>query len=124
MMISGDAIGSGDDIWLFNDESFFAYDKSIKKLIQYIRNPENGIDEKELAIYGGHYWQKGPIDTLQANTIYDMKALIEKIGDGTAEIKDLKTFIPFLNASFKFQSAGIAWNKEAAERYKDEVSNN
>ncbi len=124
MMFSGDAIGSGDDVWLFNYESLYEYQKSIDQLIQYIQDPKNRIDDQRFAIYGGHYWQKGQTQTLKTHYIYDMKCLIQKIGDGSAEIRELKTFLPFLNASFKYDSAGIAWNREAAEQYQIHFQNN
>lgn len=122
-MFSGDAIGSGDDVWLFDYESFPKYEKSIHRLIQYICDPANGINKEELTIFGGHYWQKGDLESLKVDYVYDMKILVQKIGEGTAESKELKTFLPFLNVSFKYESAGIAWNRDAARQYQASLSN-
>jgi glyoxylase-like metal-dependent hydrolase (beta-lactamase superfamily II) len=118
LVFSGDAIGSGDDVWLFNYNGFLNLKNGIDRLLDYITDPKNGIDEQKLVIYGGHYWQKGEREFLKANTIRDLKTLIEKIGDGSAQTKEMKTFLPFLDTSFKYQTAGIAWNREAAKTYQ------
>ena len=117
LLFSGDAIGSGRGVWLFDKESFPVYKNSIESLISYIENPANGIDKEKLVIYGGHFWQGERIGKLTAQYIYDMQTLMGKIENGTAEVEEAKTFIPFLDANFKYGIATITWNKEAAREY-------
>jgi glyoxylase-like metal-dependent hydrolase (beta-lactamase superfamily II) len=121
LVFTGDAIGSGDGVWLFNYESFISYTKSIDNLINYIKNPANHIDSKKLVVYGGHHWQKGRPEELNGQYIFDMQTLIERIGLGTAESKEMSTSHPFLNTNFKFGTAYISWNKEAAVKYAESV---
>lgn len=117
LLFSGDAIGSGRGVWLFDKESFPVYKNSINSLINYIENPANEINKEKLVIYGGHFWQGEKIGKLTAQYIYDMQTLIGKIKNGTADAEEAKTFIPFLDANFKYGMATITWNKEAAREY-------
>lgn len=121
LVFTGDAIGSGSGVWLFNYESIFNYRKGIDNLIKYLENPANNIDLEKLVIHGGHSWQRGKLEKLTARYVYDMQTLIERIGLGIAETEDMSSFIPFLDANFKFGTATITWNKEAAARYADSV---
>ena len=116
-VFTGDAVGSGRGVWLFDAESFPVYKNSIDNLIRYIENSDDGIDKEKLVIYGGHFWQGKQIGKLTIQYIYDMRTLINEIGKGTAEVEDTRTFIPFLNANFKYGMATITWNKEAARNY-------
>jgi len=50
-----------------------------------------------------------------------MQTLIERIGKGTAEAEPTSTQIPFLDTNFKYGTATITWNREAAERYAEVV---
>lgn len=117
MVFSGDAIGSGRGVWIFDKESFPVYKNSIDNLISYIKNRANGITSEKLVIYGGHFWQAKEIGRLTAQYIYDMQILIDKIEEGTARVENAKTFIPFLDGNFKYGMATITWNKEAAKEY-------
>ena len=114
LVFTGDAVGSGSGVWLFDYESFLAYSKSIDELISYVRDPATGIDPEKLVIHGGHSWQRGALDKLTVQYIYDMQTLIEKIGQGTAETEETSTPIPFLDTQFKYGTATITWNREAA----------
>lgn len=121
LVFTGDAIGSGSGVWLFNYDSFITYIKGIGNLIQYIENPNNHIDPERLVVYGGHYWQRGKREKLTSQYIYDMKTLIERIGSGNAETENMLAPRPFLDTNFKYETATISWNKEAAARYADSV---
>lgn len=121
MVFSGDAIGSGSGVWLFTYENFISYKPGIENLIKYIEDPANLIDPEKLVIYGGHAWQKGNVEKLTRQYIYDMQTLIEKIGLGTAEIEPRTGTPVFLDANFKFGTATITWNKEAAVKYAASV---
>jgi glyoxylase-like metal-dependent hydrolase (beta-lactamase superfamily II) len=120
IIFSGDALGSGSGVWLFNYESFIAYDKSIDKLIKYIENPSNIINRQNLVLYGGHYWQKDYYEKLTAEYIYDMRTLIKRIRDGVADAKPANSGRPYLNTDFSFGTATITWNNADAERYSKE----
>jgi glyoxylase-like metal-dependent hydrolase (beta-lactamase superfamily II) len=115
MVFSGDAIGSGSGVWLFDEESFYAYEEAVDRLIQYIEDPENHINPDKLRIYGGHFWQCKPFGTLTSQYIYDMQILIKKIRKGTAKTEPMSTFISFLDTNFTYGTATISWNKEAAK---------
>jgi len=117
LLFSGDAIGSGSGVWLFDYESFSAYRKGVDNLIAYIENPASGIDPGKLEIHGGHAWQRGALENLTVEYIYDMRTLIERIGKDTAESEAMSAFIPFLDTNFKFGTATITWNGEAAAKY-------
>ncbi|HPF51462.1 MAG TPA: MBL fold metallo-hydrolase [Draconibacterium sp.] len=117
LVFTGDAIGSGNGVWLFNEESFYTYKNSIDKLIAYIENPSNSVNIDKLQIYGGHFWQGKQLGQLTSQYIYDMRTLINEIGKGTAKTEEMSAFIKFLDTNFKYGTATISWNKEAAERY-------
>lgn len=119
MVFTGDAIGSGSGVWLFNKESFYTYIKSIDALIKHIKDPTRNIDRDKLIIYGGHGWQRGKLEKLTVQYIYDMELLIERMGLGIAESEKMSAMIPFLDTNFKFGTATITWNKEAAAEYSD-----
>jgi len=121
LVFTGDAIGSGSGVWLFDYESFLAYSESVDELIAYVQDPVNHIDPERLVIHGGHSWQRGTLAKLTVQYIYDMQTLIERIGQGTAEAEEMSTFIPFLDTNFKYGTATITWNGEAAARYADSV---
>ncbi|WP_321372450.1 MBL fold metallo-hydrolase [uncultured Draconibacterium sp.] len=120
VVFSGDAIGSGSGVWLFNDESFYTYKKSIDKLIEYIEDPSNNINTEQLRIYGGHNWQSKKLGKLSAQYIYDMRLLIQEMAKGEVETEAMSSsFLKFLDTNFKYGTATITWNEEAADRYVD-----
>ncbi len=116
LVFTGDAIGSGNGVWLFSYKSFIAYKASIDRLINYIRDPGNGIDTGKLVVYGGHYWQKGKTEKLSSQYIFDMQTLVEKIGQGSAE-EEKVTYNKYLDTNFRFGAATITWNKADADKY-------
>ena len=53
-----------------------------------------------------------------AQYIYDMQTLITEMGKGNAETEPMSSsFLKFLDTNFKYGTATITWNKEAAEKY-------
>jgi glyoxylase-like metal-dependent hydrolase (beta-lactamase superfamily II) len=116
MVFTGDAIGSGSGVWLFNEESFFTYDHAIDDLIDYIENPDNQVDKDKLRIYGGHYWQGTEVGELSAQYIYDMRTLIDNMKAGKVETEAMSSPMSFLDTNFKYGTATITWNKEAAKK--------
>jgi glyoxylase-like metal-dependent hydrolase (beta-lactamase superfamily II) len=121
LVFTGDAIGSGSGVWIFNYESFIAYRDSIDNLVAYIENPSNRIDPGKLEINGGHAWQRGKLKKLTGRYVYDMQALIERIGLGIAESEAMSAQISFLDTNFKYGTATITWNRAAAAKYAESV---
>lgn len=116
IVFTGDAIGSGNGVWLFSYNSFLSYKESIDRLVNYIRDPVNKIDTGKLVIYGGHYWQKGEKEKLTAQYIFDMQTLIGKIGEGKAD-EEKVTYNKYLDTNFKYGTATITWNKADQIKY-------
>ncbi len=117
VVFTGDALGSGNGLWLLNFESFGNYADSFRSLLDYISDPENNIVLDDLTLYGGHSWQAGSLMYLGKQYLDDMASLIDRIAAGVAEAVPYETFIPFLNTNFIYGSAIITWNRDAAERY-------
>ena len=117
LVFTGDAIGSGSGVWLFNEESFYTYIKSIDLLISYIENTANHMHPDQLRIFGGHFWQGKYPEGLPARYIYDMRTLIGEMKKGTAKMEDMSTFISFLDTNFSYGIATISWNRQAAFRF-------
>jgi hydroxyacylglutathione hydrolase len=117
LVFTGDAIGSGSGVWLFNEESFYTYIKSIDLLIGYLENPANQVDPAKLRIFGGHFWQGKYPEGLPVQYIYDMRTLIGEMKKGTAKMEDMSTFITFLDTNFSYGTATITWNRQAAFRF-------
>lgn len=124
LAFSGDAIGSGSGVWLFDKESFFTYSKGIDDLISYIEDPVNNIDRDKLVFHGGHSWQVGKLEKLTSQYLYDMRTLIERIGQGSAAEEGMSAAMRFLDTNFKYGTATITWNKEAAQEYADSIDKN
>ena len=116
LFFTGDALGSGNGVWLFSYNSFLLYRTSIDRLVSYISDPANAIDTSALILYGGHYWQKGEIALLTARYIYDMQILIDKIRNGGAE-EEKVTYNKYLDTNFRYGMATITWNKADAVKY-------
>jgi len=123
MVFTGDALGSGSGVWLFNYESFVTYTKSVENLIRYLEDPANNINLEKLVLYGGHYWQRGTQEKLTARYVYDMRTLIEKIKLGTSEEIPMSNQFRYLDTNFKYGTATITWNKEDAGKYASTFSN-
>jgi len=122
IVFSGDAIGSGSGVWIYSYDNFMKYIDGIEKLIGYIDNPANNIDTGKLIIYSGHGWQVGDLGQLTSQYIYDMRTLIEKLGQGNVEYEPMSSDVrPTLNANFRYGTATITWNTESAEQYAESL---
>ena len=120
LVFTGDGIGSGNGVWIFSAEGFAQYRRSIDRLIDYIRNPDHQIDEDQLLIFGGHYWQKREKEKLTMRYILDMQKLIAEIKAGTAREERVQFGRPYLDRNFISGDAVITWNKADAERFQAE----
>lgn len=125
MLLSGDAIGSGHGVWIFDLESFKNYIGGFENLMSYINDKANNIDKDALRIYGGHYWQKDWFpelgdDTFGMQYIYDMQELIKQVVDGTAKTEPSGLDHRTIDTYFRNGQAIIAWNAAFAEQYRAE----
>ena len=119
IVFTGDAIGSGSGVWLFNEKSYYTYVDAIDNLINYMENANNHVDKDDLRIYGGHYWQGKEVGDLSGQYIYDMRTLIDKMRAGKAGTEAMSAPMSFLDTNFKYGTATITWNREAAKKLLD-----
>ena len=122
MVFTGDAIGSGHGVWIFNTEGFEEYVQAVPHLISYVQDPANGIDTEKLTIWGGHYWQKdwfadSETKDIDWQYVLDMQTLIGQIADGTVATEPSNLNFGALDTYFRLNNAIIVWNKEQAEAY-------
>lgn len=127
MLFSGDAIGSGHGVWIFNLEAFKQYVDGVEHLVKYIENEDNGINKDALKVYGGHFWQKDWFpelgdDVFGMKYIYDMQKLIDLIAADKAETEPSNLGRPDLDTYFKNGHAIITWSTAAAEAWRAELS--
>ena len=123
ILFSGDAVGSGHGVWIFDLDSYRSYVAGVQHLAAYIDDPANGIDADALKIYGGHWWQKDWFPELGDGTfgiryIRDMQQLIADIADGTAETEPSNLDFQLLDTYFRNGQAIIAWNAALAEDFR------
>lgn len=120
LLMTGDAIGSGHGVWIFNAEGFAEYTAAVPRLLAYVDNPANGIDTAQLRIYGGHYWQKDWLDLAEGEELgytylRDMNTLVGQIQDGTAAHEPSNLNFGALDTYFRLNNAIVVWNLEQAE---------
>jgi len=122
MVFTGDAIGSGHGVWIFNADAFDNYYFAVPHLIEYIENPANGVDKSKLKIFGGHYWQRDWLDLkkneeLGYEYIEEMDELLDQIVEGTAATEPSGLGRPDLDTYFRNGNAIVTWNASQAEAY-------
>lgn len=122
MVFTGDAIGSGHGVWIFNTEGFKEYVNAVPVLIKYIKDPANNIDTQKLRFWGGHYWQKDWFANTQNPEVdwkylKDMQTLISQITNGTAKYEPSNLNHPHLDTYFRYNNAIIVWNLNEAKEY-------
>jgi len=120
LVFSGDALGSGGGLWLFDYDSFDRFYGNFRSFMEYLRTPGNNMSIEKLTLWGGHSWQKRSLNKLGKDYLEHMENLLEQIAAGVAESTPYSTFIPSLNANFKYKTAVITWNRESAVRYVEE----
>ena len=123
LLLTGDAIGSGHGVWIFDEEGFDNYVSAVPHLVEALE--ERGVDENKLKVYGGHYWQKDwlklPGDReLGMEYIRDMKALLDEIEAGTAATEPSNLGRPGLDTYFRHGEAIVTWSAEQAEKYRNQ----
>ena len=123
LLFTGDAIGSGHGVWIFNEEGFNEYVSAVPHLLEALE--ERGVDADKLKVYGGHYWQKDWLDLpkgreLGMEYIRDMKALLDEIEAGTAATEPSNLGRPGLDTYFRHGEAIVTWSAEQAEKYRNQ----
>lgn len=125
ILFSGDAIGSGHGVWLYNTDCYRKYDAAVAHLVSWLENPENGVNLNKLRIYGGHYWQRDWLPELGNNEmgmpyIRDMEKLLKEINAGVPYTEPSNLGRQDLDTYFRHGSAIIVWNAEQAKQYAAE----
>ena len=121
LLFTGDAIGSGHGVWIFNEQGFNQYVSAVPYLIQYLK--ERSVDSDALKIYGGHYWQKDWLDLpegeeLGMEYLLDMKELLDEMEAGTAVTEPSNLGRPGLETYFRHGQAIVTWSAEQLENYR------
>lgn len=124
ILFTGDAIGSGHGVWIFNEEGFTNYLSAVPHLIAWIKNPEHKVNPYELRIYGGHYWQRDWLpelgdEEMGMDYLCDMQELLNNMEKGTAESTPSGLDHPLLDTYFRYGSAIVVWNAEQAEKFRN-----
>ena len=122
LLFTGDAVGSGHGVWLFNEDAFYNYVSAVPHLIEWLEDPENGVDLKALQIYGGHYWQKDWLTLPKGREIgmdylNEMQQLVTDIENGTAATEPSNLGRQGLDTYFRNGNAIVTWSAEQAEKY-------
>ena len=123
IIFSGDAIGSGHGVWIFNEASYRKYTAAVPYLIGWLTDKENGVDIESLRIYGGHYWQRDWLPELGdkemgVQYLRDMSGLLDQIDAGTAATEPSGLDHRVLDTYFRNGSAIVVWNASQAEAYR------
>ena len=115
LLFSGDAVGSGNGVWIFGTSSFGNYVWAVPHLIEVLE--ERGVNEDRLRIYGGHYWQNPANDALHMNYLRDMKTLCDMIEAGTAPSEPYGPAMMALNTNFYHGTAIVTCNDEQIAQF-------
>ncbi len=121
LLFTGDAIGSGHGVWIFNEDGFYSYVSAVPHLIEMLQ--ERGVNQNKLKVYGGHYWQKDWLDLpkgkeLGMQYINDMQAVVNEIEAGTAATEPSNLGRPGLDTYFRHGQAIVTWSAEQAAQYR------
>ncbi|MCF0177250.1 MAG: MBL fold metallo-hydrolase, partial [Bacteroidales bacterium] len=120
LLFTGDALGSGQGVWIFNASSLEKFMNSVPVVVDYLQNPANGVNCNLLKIYGGHYWQRvGQTDMQEGEELgmqflLDMKTLTEKVKQGNATVEPYNNGFMGLDTKFCHDKAAIVCNGAAA----------
>ena len=120
LLFTGDAVGSGHGVWIFNEDGFNQYVTSVPSLIETL--DALGVDPDRLKIYGGHYWQKDWLklpegQELGMEYLRDMKALLDEMEAGTAATEPSNLGRPGLDTYFRHGQAIVTWSAEQLEKH-------
>ena len=124
LLFSGDAVGSGHGVWIFNEDGFYNYVSAVPHLIEWLEDPEHGVDLDALQIYGGHYWQKDWLTLPKGREIgmeylREMQQLVDEIEAGTAAFEPSNLGRQGLDTYFRNGNAIVTWSADQAEKYRN-----
>ena len=124
LLFTGDAVGSGHGVWIFNEDGFTSYVSAIPHLIAWLENPEHGVNLDALQIYGGHYWQKDWLDLpkgreLDMTYLREMQQLVTEMENGTAATEPSGLAQRGLDTYFRNGNAIVTWSAAGAEAYRN-----
>ena len=122
ILFSGDAIGSGHGVWIFNTQAYSKYNAAVPHLISWLENPKNGVNINRMRIFGGHYWQRDWLPELGDNEmgmqyIRDMQQLLDNIKRGSVATEPSGLDRPDLDTYFRYGSAIVVWNAAQAGEF-------
>ena len=120
LLFTGDAVGSGHGVWIFNTDGFNEYASAVPHLIEYLEDPANGVDPAKLQSYGGHNWQKDWLSLPKGREmgmeyLQQMKELLDRMESGTAVSEPSGLDHPVLDTYFRNGNAIVVWNAAQAE---------
>ena len=123
LLFTGDAVGSGHGVWIFNEDGFYNYVSAVPHLIEWLEDPEHGVDLDALQIYGGHYWQKDWLTLPKGREIgmeylREMQQLVNDIEAGTASSEPSNLGRQGLDTYFRNGNAIVTWSADQAEKYR------
>ena len=123
ILFTGDAVGSGHGVWIFDEDGFYNYVSAVPYLIEWIEDPANGVNPERLRIYGGHYWQKDWLNLpkgteLGMQYLRDMKLLLDEMESGTAASEPSNLGRPGLDTYFRHGNSIVTWSAEQLEKYR------
>ena len=122
LLFTGDAVGSGHGVWIFNTEGFNQYVSAVPHLIAALE--ESGVNLDKLQIYGGHFWQKDWLDGRIQGMSYlrDMKTLLDEMEAGKAATEPSNLGRPNLDTYFRHGDAIVTWNAQEAGQYSHQYA--
>ena len=121
ILFTGDAIGSGHGVWIFNTDGFKNYIIGVPHLIATLE--ARNVDFSKLRIYGGHYWQKDWLNLpegteLGEEYLMDMQQVVKEILDGTAATEPSNLGRQGLDTYFRHGQAIVTWSADQAARFR------
>ncbi|MCR4824141.1 MAG: MBL fold metallo-hydrolase [Bacteroidales bacterium] len=124
LLFTGDAVGSGHGVWIFNEDGFNNYVSAVPHLIAWLEDSAHGVDLDKLQIYGGHYWQKDWLTLPKGREIgmeylREMKELLDQMESGTAAREPSGLDHPVLDSYFRNGNAIVVWNAAQAEQFRN-----
>ena len=125
LLFTGDAVGSGHGVWLFNRDAFYNYVSAVPHLIAALG--ERDVNPARLQIYGGHYWQKDWLTLpkgreMGMDYLDDMQALVTEMETGTAAAEPSELGRPGLETYFRHGNAIVTWSADQLAQYNGEYS--
>ncbi|NLZ19005.1 MAG: MBL fold metallo-hydrolase [Bacteroidales bacterium] len=115
LLFSGDAVGSGSGVWIFNADGFAQYVSGVPHLLEALE--ERGVSEERLQVFGGHFHQNPKGNALDMKYLRDMEVLCGRIENGTAA-SEPSGQRRGLETNFRYGDAVVTWSAEQAEQFR------